>query len=545
MPLPLDISIPSANFAIRLEAGQTTMFVGANGSGKTRLASWLEEKVGADAHRISAHRALTLNPSVVKVGESQSRFQLITGVDAGSFETFKTHNKADLRKINRWHSRAPTFLLNDFDILLQWLYAEQGNTAVNYLDKAYNGNAGEPTTTKFRQLSTMWERVLPTKHLIITGDDIQVEPIGGSAEDRYSAAQMSDGERAIFYMIGQVLFAPTGVIIFDEPELHVHRAVLGRLWDELEASRPDCAFVLITHDLEFAASRAGRKLVVRSFTPPANWLVEEVPDDSGFDEQLTTLILGSRRPILFVEGEGSSLDLAIYRACYPDMTVVPCGGCEQVIRSVRVMRRHMSLTRVTCAGLVDADSRSEEELASLTADNISVLPVSEVENLLLLPTVASAILDHDSHDAVTTSERLSQLKAELFDEATKPDIQNAIVMEHCRRRIDSALKIVSFEDAQDPTELGSLLTARVATVDVATFADEVREAITKAKADDDLPALLRVYDRKTHVLATAARHLRGVHKDRFIEWVMRAVKDPKKPGLRDAIRSVVPAITGT
>lgn len=205
----------------------------------------------------------------------------------------------------------------------------------------------------------MWERVLPTKRLIITADDIQVEPMGVGDAALYSAAQMSDGERAIFYMIGQVLFAPLGVIIFDEPELHVHRAVLGRLWDELEASRPDCAFVLITHDLEFAAARTGRKLVVRSFVAPANWTIEEVPEDSGFDEQLTTLILGSRRPILFVEGDGSSLDLAIYRACYPDLTVVPRGGCEEVIRSVRTMRANASLTRISCAGIVDADSRTE------------------------------------------------------------------------------------------------------------------------------------------------------------------------------------------
>jgi len=353
---------------------------------------------------------------------------------------------------------------------------------------------------------------------------------------------MSDGERAIFYMIGQVLFAPPGIIIFDEPELHIHRAVLGRLWDELEASRSDCAFVLITHDLEFAATRTGRKIVVRSFSPPASWVVEDVPEDSGFDEQLTTLILGSRRPILFVEGDGSSLDLAIYRACYPDLTVVARGGCEQVIRSVRTMRANASLTRVTCAGLVDADSRTEADLASLNAYNISVLPVSEIENLLLLPSVASAILDYDSHDEAAKAARLSNLKADLFAEAAKPDVQTAIVVEHCRRRIDRALKVVSFEDVRDEAELAAQLTARVATINVAALAEEIRGEIIKAISDDDMPALLRVYDRKSNIIAIAARHLRGVHKDIFAAWVVRAIKDPKKPGLRDAIRTVVPPI---
>lgn len=60
MPLPLELRIPSADFPLKLSAGETTIFVGANGSGKTRLASWPEVQGGLDAHRVSAHRALTL-----------------------------------------------------------------------------------------------------------------------------------------------------------------------------------------------------------------------------------------------------------------------------------------------------------------------------------------------------------------------------------------------------------------------------------------------------------------------------------------------------
>jgi len=542
MPLSLDLQVPDANFSLKLSAGETTIFVGANGSGKTRLASWLEEQAGVNAHRVSAHRALTLNPSVVKVGESQSRFRLLSGVDTPTINQYHEQNILGYRQSNRWQSNSSTHLLNDFDALLQWLYAEQNNIAVRELNDRYKGVTGEPASTKFKQLTAIWQRVLPTKRLIISADDIQVEPVGVGNAAPYSAAQMSDGERAMFYMIGQVLFAPPGVVIFDEPELHVHRAVLARLWDELEASRPDCAFVLITHDLEFAATRTGRKLVVRSFSPPASWTVEEVPEHSGFDEQLNTLILGSRRPILFVEGDGGSLDLAIYRACYPDMTVVARGGCEQVIRSVRTMRANASLTRVTCAGLVDADSRTEADLASLAAANISVLPVSEVENLLLLPSIASAILDYDSHCQAEKAVRLSKLKADLFAEAAKPEVQTAIVVEHCRRRIDRALKIVSFEDVKDEAELDVALRARVARIDVTALAKEVRDAIIKAIADDDLEALLRIYDRKKHIINIAARCLRGGHKDIFIGWVMRAIKDPKRPELRKAIKSVVPPI---
>lgn len=542
MSLPIEVAVPLSGFQLQLKAGQTTILVGANGSGKTRFASWLEAQLSNRAHRISAHRALSLNPRVTKVSEDQSRLRLLSGIDTPQPENYATDgNLHRHREGNRWGSNSATHLLNDYDALVQWLFAEQNNIAVQHLTKSYEGGHLDPENTAFKTLAEMWQRVLPTRRLIVSGDNIEVEPIGSAPAERYSASQMSDGERAIFYMIGQVLFAPTGVIIFDEPELHVHRAVLSRLWDELEARRPDCAFVLITHDLEFAASRSARKLVVRSFSPPTDWQIEEVPEESGFDEQLTTLILGSRRPILFVEGDGGSLDLAIYRACYPDVTVVARGSCEQVIRSVRTMRANASLTRVTCAGLVDADSRSDAEVARLTADGISVLPVSEVENLLLIPAVANAILDHDSHSDDEKRARISKLERALYDEATRPEVQSAIVLDYCRRRIDRALQIVSFEGAENEAALASSLMAKIADIDVGVLAAEIRSEIGHAIAAGDLQRLLRHFDRKSTVLAFAAS-LRGLHKDAFTAWLIRAVKDPKRAELRGALRAVLPEI---
>lgn len=98
---------------------------------------------------------------------------------------------------------------------------------------------------------------------------------------------------------------------------------------------------------------------------------------------------------------------------------------------------------------------------------------------------------------------------------------------------------------EDEVELGGQLTARVATIDVAAFAKEARDAIIKAIRDNDLEALLRIYDRKKHIINTAARYLRGGQKDTFIGWVVRAIKDPKRAELRDAIKAVVPPINAT
>ena len=149
--------------------------------------------------------------------------------------------------------------------------------------------------------------MLPDRSLNIDSDNITVSI--PDSEKSYPAADMSDGERAVFYLVGQTLVADKdSVLLIDEPELHLHPSIMTLLWDELGAARPDCAFVFITHSLEFAAARPGDKYVVREYQSGPTWTVDPVPHDSGFSEEFATLILGSRRPVLFVEGTASSLD---------------------------------------------------------------------------------------------------------------------------------------------------------------------------------------------------------------------------------------------
>lgn len=60
----------------------------------------------------------------------------------------------------------------------------------------------------------------------------------------YDAHEMSDGERVIIYHTGRVLLAPkNSLIIVDEPEIHLHKTIANKLWDDLEARRKDCTFI--------------------------------------------------------------------------------------------------------------------------------------------------------------------------------------------------------------------------------------------------------------------------------------------------------------
>ena len=203
MTLSLRFSIPTdrGNRPFELPTGSSLIFVGANGSGKTRLAVQIEQDLQLQAHRISAHRALALNPDVEKISEEKA----LSGLRTGSS---RNDTGIPSRQRHRWHRNGAVALLNDFDFLIQVLFAEQSNTALKAYQRLRN-EADEMDQsfqrTKFDILQEVWDRLLPHRQLHISGDDIQVS--SRDSGQTYKASEMSDGERAIFYLIGQTLVA--------------------------------------------------------------------------------------------------------------------------------------------------------------------------------------------------------------------------------------------------------------------------------------------------------------------------------------------------
>ena len=123
--MSFQFSIPTdqGNTNFELPSGSSLIFVGANGGGKTRLAVQIEQALQLRAHRISAHRALTLNPGVAKISEREALMGLRTGY---------ANEKAGIiyRETHRWQKKGAVQLLNDFDFLVQALFAEQSNTSL-------------------------------------------------------------------------------------------------------------------------------------------------------------------------------------------------------------------------------------------------------------------------------------------------------------------------------------------------------------------------------------------------------------------------------
>ena len=524
---------------LTLEAGKTTIIIGANGSGKTRLAVYLEEQLGEKAHRIAAHRALSLNPNVDKIPEAKARQYLSYGISMNGISITD-------RKYYRWDNKAPTILLNDFDRLLQYLFAQQNNLAVENNQKLNRDEEITNSKTKLDILQEVWERLLPLKKLHITADDIRVSSTSIESAD-YSASEMSDGERAVFYILGQVLSANEGsILIFDEPELHIHKSIISNLWDEIEKLRPDCSFLMITHDIEFAATRIAKKYVIRNYYSDPAWDISEIPD-SELDEQTITLILGSRKPILFVEGEKTSLDMETYRLCYPEWTVIPKGACKDVIQAVsslRKLNKDMPILNIKCAGIVDRDTRDSSQIHELEEQGIKVLLCSEIENIFSLSSVVHEVLKIEGFNGNELNNKKEQFKGRLLD-YIKNDLSDdkleKFVVKRIHRRIDNYLKNIDLSNTQNSKEMkGKLTSEMVALTDskINEWISEMKDEIQECINNQDIDRLLYIYENKG-LLNETALILKSTRKPDFENWLMRQMKVPNSSILQ-AIKAVLP-----
>ena len=539
-----NVNIPrkdNSNLELTLETRKTTIIIGANGSGKTRLAVYLEEQLGEKAHRIAAHRALNLNPNVDKIPETKARQYLTYG---NSWDGISISSRKDYR----WGNKAPTSLLNDFDRLLQYLFAQQNNLAVENHQKRNRGEEITNSKAKLDILQEVWERLLPLKKLHITADDIRVSSIGIESAD-YSASEMSDGERAVFYILGQVLSANEGsILIFDEPELHIHKSIISNLWDEIEKLRPDCSFLMITHDIEFAATRVAKKYVIRNYYSDPAWDISEIPD-SELDEQTITLILGSRKPILFVEGDKTSLDMETYRLCYPEWTVIPKGSCKDVIQAVSSLRKlneDMPILNIKCAGIVDRDTRDSSQIQELEEQGIKVLPCSEIENIFSLSSVAHKVLEIEGFAGDELINKKEQFKASLLDYIKKElsdDKLEEFVVKRIHRRIDNFLKKIDLSDVQNSNKIKDKLISALSNLTnskINKWISEMRNEIQACINNEDIDGLLCIYENKG-LLAKTASILAGTSKSNFKDWLMRQMRSTNN-SLLQVIKSILPEL---
>lgn len=370
---------------VSVETSSTIVIVGANGSGKSRLGSWFEftSQEKDNVHRIGAQRSLVMPESTKPDSIERATNLFRYGWKEPSFP----------HKIGqRWSSKPTTGLLNDYEQLMNMLFAEDFEVSTKYR-QAMRGEEKKPEvpSTNLDAICEIWNNILPHRNISFGSGKVEAN-LKKEGSPLYNGAEMSDGERVIFYLIGECLCVPpNSTIVIDEPEVHLHKTIQVKLFNEIEKARPDCLIVYITHDLEFASSRTNSlKICLNGFDGNLwDWYI--VPDSEEIPEEIYLEVLGSRKSILFLEGEKGSLDTEIYSRVYPEMSIRPLASCTKVIEATKSFNGQMTLHHINSFGIIDRDYRSPEELTTLSKYSVYQPKVAEVENIFLIEPILKAV----------------------------------------------------------------------------------------------------------------------------------------------------------
>ncbi|MTP25832.1 AAA family ATPase, partial [Turicibacter sanguinis] len=292
---------------------RNTVVVGANGCGKTSLATQLQQIVHKNLGIVIPAQRVLLIPNIKNIPSKTTADAIYETFDR-SIPNYKKNFSID--NPTRYHSYEEA-IGSEFTFLLTQLFSEK---IANYfkLEDEFNANPKDPGkfasffNSKANEVIGIWESLFPG--LILKLKETGSLRVRRKTTIEYDGNSLSEGEKEALYLIGRVLLAPkNSLIIVDEPEAHLHKSVVCALWDKLEQKREDCVFFYFTHDIDFAVTRDAKKIWIKSFEYPNHWDFRFLSDDT-IPEDLYLELLGSKRKVLFCEGKKQSFDYKLYSA---------------------------------------------------------------------------------------------------------------------------------------------------------------------------------------------------------------------------------------
>ena len=381
MPDSFDLIIPTVDGCLEhtLNKGEILFFLGANGSGKSALVSHLFKAHHQVAKRISAHRQTWFHSNTLDLTPNR-RVNLENNI-----------RSQDRQESSRWREEyaseragAAIFDLIDADNMQARSIADlvrSGNLA------EAQGEANSPSpiqvVNELLKLSN-----LPIEINVEEGQKIVARR---SSSAPYSVAELSDGERSAFLIAANILTAKAGTLLLvDEPERHLHRSIISPLLSLLFQERKDCAFIVSTHEVMLPVDNpTARTLLVRSCdyenSRPKYWTADLLSPEAQIDDELKRDILGSRRKIVFVEGNAQSLDVPLYNLLFPQVSVKPKSSCRDVENAVRGLSGVAEMHWLSVWGIVDNDRRTKEDIERLRNLGVYALSYFSVESIYYHP----------------------------------------------------------------------------------------------------------------------------------------------------------------
>ncbi|WP_106830217.1 DUF4435 domain-containing protein [Parabacteroides pacaensis] len=479
--------------------------IGANGTGKSSFGRDIAERYPDFVERIAAMRALFISTSSVNFRDMISE-------------------------------RLLSPLVSDYERLVLRLREEEYEAAVNYKEACKENPSLLPPVTKIDKIQEIWEKMFPYNRLVRKSGFIELAATSKNGSS-YNASRMSDGEKIVFYLIGAVLNAkPNALLVIEEPEIHLHTSIKGSLWDEIEMCRPDCTFIYLTHDIEFASSRRHSKRIwIRSYDgDEKTWDYEIMEDNESFPEELYLEILGSRKPVLFIEGtDQSSIDIRLYPHIFPEYMVKPMGGCQKVIETTKAFGQLKDFHLLESKGIVDRDRRTEGEIEYLRQQNILVPDVAEVENLLMLEDVIKTVAKRLMRNSDSVFRQVKENVVKLFVK----EMESQVIL-HAKHQVRKKLETTVDRKIATVEQLAEHVEMIRNNIHVHEIYKEIKNRFASYASQGDYQSILRVYNQKGMLPQSRLCNLLGINnKESYLKLILSILKEDKKDA--QAIRMAI------
>ena len=528
------ITLPINGVYTPIESEHSFVIIGANGSGKSHLGAWIENNNPNTTLRISAQRALSVPDYITVKNETIAWNKIFYG------------NEKELNKGYKWAwgQKETSSLINDYESVLEAIFARLANEKDKYFNECKiceEQGKNKPNTPQIitDNIIDIWDTVFPHRSIFFHDNTIKAKTDNAQ---QYLAKQMSDGERVAIYLMGQCLVAPNNTtIIIDEPEIHLHKAIMHKLWDKIEEYCPNKTYVYITHDLDFAASRKdAKKIWVKSYdmkNGQENWDIQVLEDHDIIPDELMIEVLGNRKDVLFVEGEKGSYDYQLYTHIYENHYIIPCHNCYKVIELTKAFNedRIKNLHNISVQGIIDRDYLSEEEIEAYKEKGIYPLEVAEVENLYLLSDIQRIVAEHMALENI--DDTLASVKTFIFNEFEKEkDVQITSI---CEREIQYKLSRFN-KNGDGINALKSEFRSHIDTIDIDAMYKSVENKINNIIASQDLDKLLKIFNRKS--LHVRVSEFFKLPKNEYPKLVLRLLKTNKKDLIANALRKHMPIV---
>lgn len=491
---------------IDISSARHIVVIGANGSGKTRFANRLAADLGKNAMRLSALKAL-----YVKDNEDPT-----TGSIDHTYHNIISEGsllRADLR--------------GEFDRLIGILLNEE---MLSLLADKFDPKEKKPRTTRLERVMGHWKHLFPDNHVLIESGKMIFSR--DDAPDSYGATKLSDGEKAVMYYLGAAALAPTdSVIIVDSPTRFLHPTTNKALWERIERWRRDCTFIYITHDLQFASSRSeGVMLWVKNCDlQRGEWDYEFITSPDVLDDEIYLAILGERKPVLFIEGDGkNSIDGRLYPLIFNDYTVKSLGGCDRVIESTRTFNSLKALHNLNASGIVDRDRRDEGEVGYLRKKQILVPEVAEVENIFMVEDVIRTVARVNNRNPDEAFAKVKRTVMKLFEGELRQQ-----ALQHTRHRVKRGVEHRIDGRFTNIAQLENHISDLTREINPRGIYEELYREFRRYVRDEDYASVLKVYNRKTMISESHVARLCGLKKDDK-DSMIRAVLDILRRDLEGA-----------